>query len=523
MGASEVISFIDNNDFFSHSIKIKSNLVSLIRSRIRFIYSELYENNQESTTAARLRLELLKLQSSTELPDINILQECNLDKVNNVRRQYGDSVADACFELIKLFKALQHKDSPLLKTLINRTEEAIIEVGLSNIKIWCHRNEKDTIVRQFQEHEIYLTNENFIHNLTQYRTTSLFEILIKIGPLRNYGWCKTPNIILTAPRFKKLIQIVWSGMPNEPDYEKDPFMSNLQSKALFSYSEEQLDASTDLNLEGELTIEADNQEEFDDFDFLKQRPISVIRETKTLLLELPEEMAVLIRPGSERLIFDISDYAKIKVTQVDKIKPNQYIITHNIRTDLGDEQIELEKTEWAKVWKKELKRQFDLGRWTLYSKMRNAGINLIHLESAAKRWMSMDGNVITAPQTKEHFRILIESVLAGCLERNQWKKAWREVQASNVKAMQNGMLENDLTEEQLVEDLKPYLDILKELSVNNDHFVFPLPGSSSLLGTIQFSKILEVSSGFKCPNEKLNSIEHIANLEIYRHISEDYQ
>jgi len=43
-----------------------------------------------------------------------------------------------------------------------------------------------------------------------------------VGPLRSKGWGSAPDAILSAPRFARLIQIVWSGCGDEEDFGYDP-------------------------------------------------------------------------------------------------------------------------------------------------------------------------------------------------------------------------------------------------------------------------------------------------------------
>ena len=55
-----------------------------------------------------------------------------------------------------------------------------------------------------------------------YREVEPFDVLVKVGPLRSKGWGSAPDATLSAPRFAKMVQIVWSGCGDEDDFGYDP-------------------------------------------------------------------------------------------------------------------------------------------------------------------------------------------------------------------------------------------------------------------------------------------------------------
>jgi hypothetical protein len=524
MTPSDLINFIEHNKFIATSLRVECNVVSLIRSRLRFIYSDLFDGDKDSSVAARLRLELFKLQSSPKQPSVEILSECSLEENKRVLRLFGDNIANACSELEELFQSIEGIQSPLLSALINTVENEMLTHDSSQIKIWCHKNEKVFFVHSFLVKGIALKDYNFIHSLSEYKRLRSFDCLVRIGPLRNFGWCKTPNIILTAPRYKKFVRFIWSGMADEPGYTSDILMGAKQRASLFIYQEHQVEANIEFKFSNK-SVEALSigETEIDDINFLMQRPLPVQKETTAVLVELSNEVGVLLRPGAKKLVFNGESEGSIVIKPITELDTGQYLISHNIQTDLGNEQIELEKTTFAKLWKRRLKKEFDTDQKVLILKMLSAGIELKHLEGAVKRWIRMEGQVITGPQTREHFKLLIESVLAGCLDPQKWHRAWKEIQDSNVKAMQNGMLENELTNSQLISDLGPHLAEIRQKAGYQEEFELVLPDTVCLSGKIKFSQVLSVSVGFKCPNEKLNTFEHIAELEIYRNTVKDLE
>ena len=88
--ATEVIHAIESSIAASElqyqSIKVQSNLVSLIRSYIRCIYSELHTANENHLWLDKLRLALLKLQTSPVLLTTQLIDDYGLGDEDEVDR-----------------------------------------------------------------------------------------------------------------------------------------------------------------------------------------------------------------------------------------------------------------------------------------------------------------------------------------------------------------------------------------------------------------------------------------------------
>src|SRR5262249_42711522 len=94
-----------------------------------------------------------------------------------------------------------------------------------SFKIYCHPHARvhfETLSPQFGD--ALCSTELFLHSLRQYRETKPFDLLIKMGPLRTYGWGSVPDALLTAPRFGTLAQFVWSGSRDDSNFGYDPII-----------------------------------------------------------------------------------------------------------------------------------------------------------------------------------------------------------------------------------------------------------------------------------------------------------
>lgn len=517
MLASQLIDFIENNHFEANTVRFSCCIINMIRINLRYLYNELYEVDSQSHAAANLRFELLKLQSSPEYPSSDLLIDSNLDNARLVKKVYGEDIARKCYELNEMLTYLDGKEHALLNNVIEAAKKSLKSIQLDQVKIWCHRREKNIFLNKFLENGIKLNDENFIHSLNDYRNSNLFQILLKIGPLRSSGWGKVPNVILNSPKYITLHRSVWNGLPDEIGFDNDLLLPTGQYKRLFKFQELFIEVDRNFSLNDAKEVTANEPIEFfDDLEFLTQRAIPTKYVTPAVLIELANENGILCRPGSKHLVFNNKQISKLAFKQTVELEADDYLVFHNIETDFGNEQVELEKTTWAKIWKNELKVRYENNRDTLLVRMREAGISLLNLEGAISRWTKMEGRVITGPLLKRHFHLLIEKVLNDCLPDSAWRDAWREIKDSDVRAMQNGMLENDITNEQIVLDVTPHLDKIGDLANREVKFSFTLPEPSALSGTLNFVKVMDVSSNYSSPHEKLNIPQKLSQLEIYK-------
>ena len=230
MNSTELINHIESltcsSSLNMQTYSIDSNIANIIRRCIRNIYSRLFESDEENNTAAYLRLELLKLQTSPNIPSVEILSDCGLDDEVKTKRVWGQDVANFCIMLGRAIQTLNEYGSPLLEKLVEVVAEEIENNGLDKVKIWCHRKEVKIYIELFSNYNINLTDDNFISSLAEYRKTELFEVLIRLGPLRSQGWSKTPRVILSSPRYSRLIQFMWEGVSNEKDFGFDPVVAD---------------------------------------------------------------------------------------------------------------------------------------------------------------------------------------------------------------------------------------------------------------------------------------------------------
>ena len=294
--ATEVIHAIESSIAASElqyqSIKVQSNLVSLIRSYIRCIYSELYTANENHLWLDKLRLALLKLQTSPVLLTTQLIDDYGLGDIEIVKKVWGADFSETYQSLSAAIILLNENESPLMIELVKSVSESIELYGIDRIRIWAHRNETSDYLDKFHSQGIFLSESNFIYSLPEYRKSNSFDVLYRMGPLRGEGWSKIPKVIISAPRYKKLIQIMWSGSFNESDFGMDPVIKSVDYFDNFITIEKSslYDVNVDFLYDSEYVDDAD------DLVFLSERVVKGIEKVPCILIEFLGEKGALVTP-----------------------------------------------------------------------------------------------------------------------------------------------------------------------------------------------------------------------------------
>lgn len=514
MNNTDLFDFLENSKFEAIVHSIKYDLIRQIRFLLRSIYSVLLDTDSNELITSSLRLELLKLQSSPVPPSVNLLKECNLTSFETNKNRYGIDFANDCKLLDESMRFFNKNKSPLVRELLKAVSiELQNNCKLEELKIWCHKNEQEAYVDLFNQENIFLSEENFITSLAEYRKTDFFKILIRLGPLRLQGWSKTPSVIITAPRYEKLIQFLWSHSSNEETFGFEPVLGTSSFFEKFEWTElkhEELSKFASSN-----KLNAIEYTEIDDFKFLVDKPLTKTRDNSPcVLIEFPFDKGVLLTLGSDQLIFD--DKKNFSYKDAKCIQPGDYLLFDHIHADFGSNSMSTKRYKLASEWKKVLKEKYREGPEKLVKSLTLCGIKLCNLDQALLRWMQTDNEVISAPQSQLHFELLINELNRLSQDQVPWKDAWAEIQRSRVNAIQDGRIESNIVNDQLLNELNKAKQTIIVKSFQGEFFTESLSQNNGLTGSIDFYPVVDVAGGFRAPHEHLKDIKPISQLELFR-------
>jgi hypothetical protein len=142
-----------------------------------------------------------------------------------------------------------------------------------------------------------------------------------------------------------------------------------------------------------------------------------------------------------------------------------------------------------------------------------------------KHWSKPASTVIHAPQQRRHFEILIKvlgishdvtSRSSRALSRPWWEYAWSEIGRARGEAIQTGMQEHEIIDEQLFLVLQELLPEIKRQAQAQDEFRIAIPDDRPLEGIVTFYKVRSVEEGFLVPETILKTICDLDRIEQWR-------
>ena len=466
-----------------------------------------------------------------------------------VELRWGEELRRSLDSARQSLRAVQRMESPLRAQLSRVIREA--NSGLCSWRIYCHRSAMEHFVSCAAGVDCTLGPDRFIHSLRDYRSSEPFDVLIKVGPLRTRGWGAIAGAFVNAPRYRHLVQVVWTGMGDEPGFGDDTLVTLLAgpSAARESAGDRNgtgLEAGTGAS-EGESpstwsrsVIVHEDQSCTEDAPppaigetppdelqtFARMRRIQAPR--RALLLHVGDGLGLFYPPHADVLLLQPemqSPDAAVRCSLADVDPRGRFLV----RADIGEVNLGAHLTEhgwYSTRWKAELRRQFEWHPEGLLRRLRAAGIRLRRLRGCVEHWMQPASTVIHAPQQQRHFELLIEVLemdthapQQGSERRRNspwWRAAWQEIAVSRGQAIQFGMQEQEIISEEVD---RIVLEILPEIHVQaerGEQFRDAIPQGKALEGSISFLPVREVEEGFRVPESALKSMVAISEAEEWR-------
>lgn len=435
---------------------------------------------------------------------------------------------DAC----RTAQELMGIENPVRATLVKIIRDLL--ANRRSFRILSHRRSREHFESLSDSSGVVPLPENvFIHSVVDYRESDLFDVLLKVGPLRSRGWGATPDAVLTAPRFHTLIQVVWSGCGDEPDFGYDPVSAQNPENS----SPPGKSAVTDrhnpmlqLNWEVRETRSRDNTvgrysdipdvNDLEVFTRLAQ-PTDLQRAT---LVQVDDAHGILYPPLSRVLSLDgdplVIDYRLPGET----LQEGMFLILPVV-DDPGLAGLQAEEGHFSRTWQEKLRAEYHRDPVGLANRLRDAGLGVQGLRSGIERWCKPPTTVIHAPQQMRHFEILISLLgvdfdAAAHANRHRaawWQYAWDEVRRSRGEAIQMGFQEHQILDEQVLTAIKS-LDAEIRDNMDKPSFQLPIPENQGheIGGVFQFYKVMAIEEGFRVPPGELKMLCELDRIDQWR-------
>jgi hypothetical protein len=528
--ASRVFSFLEQHPAYSiERHEIHSSVFSVLRRSMRAMVVKLHEDGDEEArdTADRLRRLLSEWLTVPVSFDEALLESIgSLGDPSAVEQRWGHEVRTAYNHACAAARLLQRSDNPV-RTELGNTVGQLRTLGVA-WKIFCHRR----AVPHFESilAEYPLPVGDFLHSVKDYRDAEPFDVLVKVGPLRSKGWGSAPDAILSAPRFAKMIQIVWSGCGDEEDFGFDPagvIGGNSAGETSATRSARQNTRTRWTRHLIQVGDPIDPSSGGDDDELRMFHALGRTAEVRrATLIEIDEQDGILYPPHSHVSAFDPTPDADDPIGHRlpgETLTEGMFVIWPLLgAADLGG--LRASEGHYSQIWKARLKEEFVRAPDDLVQRLRRAGISLRNLRSCVRQWCRPPSTVIHAPQQRRHFELLINvlgivhdsSAASRGLRRPWWEYAWSEIGHTRGEAIQTGMQEHEIVDEQLFLILKELVQEIRGRAAEERIFELEIPAGKALSGAVRFYKVRSIEDGFLVPDTLLKVICDLDTIEQWR-------
>ncbi|MDR4485052.1 MAG: hypothetical protein R3B95_17910 [Nitrospirales bacterium] len=539
VAASEIFEFLEQQEprtVERHVIACPA--FGTLRRNLRKIALHLLEpDDQEALSVSNGLQVLLSKWLTVPIPfDHSMLTDVTntLGQTETVQNRWGSDIRvfyDNALCAANDLSSIENPTREMLRAAIRklRTQERMF-------KIYCHRRGRpyfDSIL--VPPENLPLSEDAFLHSVRDYRESQPFDVLIKFGPLRTRGWGSAPDALLTAPRFSTLFHIVWSGCSDDADFGYDPVSPSTDvprtdgvspsaseriRRGPMDWNLQVKRVGEDLGAPAEYTAEDDELRVFR----VKKQPTG---RRQGLLVQIDEEYGILYPPNSQVLSFDPDSAVREPIDQRipgETLVEGMFLITPLVdNVDLGG--THAEQGHYSKIWRTKLEQQWQADSESLVARLYDAGLKLVHLNSAIRHWCEPPGTVIHAPQQMKHFEILIRVLGVGNNGNDRqeqkrslrfWQRAWDEIRRSRGEAIQTGVQEHEIVREQHLVILKKLLPQIREKASVDDYFSLAIPFRDEIKGAFFFRRVRGIEEGFCVPETEFKAIRELTFIDQWR-------
>jgi hypothetical protein len=530
ISASEIFAFLERHPACTiERRELHSGVFSDLRHSIRAIVARLSEDGDADSQeiADRLRLVLSEwLTVPVPFDEAMVESVAALGDLASVERRWGRDVRLAYERATAAARAIRHIENPARTQVRDAVRQ--LRAGGARLKIYCHSRGRAHFESIFNDEP--LAPEDFLTSPKQYREVAPFDVLIKVGPLRSKGWGSAPDAVKTAPRFARLVQIVWAGCGDEEGFGYDP-VGTTDGTATGTSASRGGDARQHPVLWTSDVIQVgDSSDEFggvdpdhDDLKFFHAlaRASEVSRAT---LVQVDEDDGILYQPHAQVPAFDPAADAEEPIgyrLPGETLAEGMFLMLPFLGTvDLGA--LHAGEGRYSRIWKERLSDEYKRVPRDLTQRLRAAGIELRHLRWRIREWCKPASTVIHAPKERRHFEALVrvlgiehDPAAAKALHRPWWEYAWAEIARARGEAIQTGVQKSEIIYETMFGILNSLLPELRSRSRTETIFDITLP-PERLPGIVRFYKVRAIEDGFLAPDSMLREVCNLDTIEQWR-------
>lgn len=420
-------------------------------------------------------------------------------------------------------EALAGTRNELRAALMERASRYAAERS-KRVKLYCHRGEPNQADLSFLQAQPSW-RIGLIHTLAEYRAARPFDVLLKVGPLLGCGRGKLPDAILSAPKFRSLVQFVWHGLHDATDYPLEALAT--EPLRWMPAQEEGVDqevlalgsgivwnrVKTRIGNAEPMEVPLLNEFTWNDVPLPRRNNTDTC---DALLVAFRGGFAAFLPPGGKELTYAEENLAGERAglrNPEDAFWPGLWWARKMVNAqDLG----ELTAQEGARAlqWKLCLGRAVETEPIRLEQQLRERGVQRNDMWDRMQEWRTVNRSVITAPKTRSDFDVLLrllepwgkDATMTPVTVQRWIDEAWKEVQASRSVAINTGVVEHELIDEELLRILEARVDRQRLGQNQAIPYRLLMEPSSPLAGHVDLYPVSAIDHGYSCPISKLRQI-----------------
>lgn len=529
VSASQVFDFLERHrGCMIERREVYSAVFGGLRRSLRSIAVRIGEADEGETGAIadRLRLILSEWLTTPILFDGALLEALvSLGDAEAVETRWGCDVRAAYEAACAAALTIQSIENPM-RAHLSETLRELTAAGRS-WRIYCHKRARTHFESLSKDASLF--QDCFLHSIKDYRDAVPFDVLVKVGPLRSRGWSAAPDAIISAPRFTTMIQVVWSGCADEDGFGYDPVAPSVSStspRASVHASGETMQWTRRAVQVGDRAEgQTDENDSLDELRLFSEVPRGQAFRRATLV-EIDEGHGILYPPQLQVASFDTTALTESPLgfrLPGETLLEGMFVVRPILAdSDLGG----LHATDgyYSRIWKEHLRNELARNAQELVHRLRTDGLNLLHILPRVKDWCRPPSTVIHAPQQRKHFEILIKALgidnetqaPAHPHRREWWHSAWTEIAHSRGEAIQTGLQEHEIVNEELFAVLAALLPEIRRAAAGQSGFQIQIPAGKSLRGVVRFHFVRSIEEGFIVPENILGTICDLDTIEQWR-------
>ena len=253
-----------------------------------------------------------------------------------------------------------------------------------------------------------------LHTPAGYRSTPLFDLMIRVGPMRTEGIGAIPDGILTAPRYARLEQMVWNGVSDEPDVGFDAFgewredaANNIREFVPHGIRWKWEESRQLIHVPVQRQDELGASEPPELFELESERLVNKEGElVSAVAITVASGLAMFLRQRAKVACFRLTQPPTVLTCLAAEVKEGDFLIVERLDqcsfSNPGGRRF-----PYAAIWKARLREKLERDAESLKAELRKRGVSVLNLDSALQEWSESPNDFLHAPRKRRDRQLLL--------------------------------------------------------------------------------------------------------------------